>query len=162
MKFKSNKCIKNLHYIWSFSKWFILHHKGGDSDDETESIGSGFTSIAPSTLKASTSMLPPSSIPIPKERLLRDLQVTTHDDHESKIQKVGKHTIFLFASGTFLIKPCIIILNHYFIYSFQPASAEPHKLVEDISQTRKVLPENIPKSNLQEEVSQVRCEIRSI
>ena len=46
-------------------------------------------------------MLPPTTTPIPKERLLRDLQVTTHDDHESKIQKVGKHTIFLFASGTF-------------------------------------------------------------
>ena len=60
------------------------------------------------------------------------------------------------------IQPCIIILNNYFIYSFQPGSVEPRKLVEDISQTRKVLPENIPKSNLQAEVSQVRCEIRSI
>ena len=60
------------------------------------------------------------------------------------------------------IQPCIIILNNYFIYSFQPGSVEPRKLAEDISQTRKVLPENIPKSNLQAEVSQVRCEIRSI
>ena len=60
------------------------------------------------------------------------------------------------------IQPCIIILNNYFINSFQPGSVEPRKLAEDISQTRKVLTENIPKSNLQAEVSQVRCEIRSI
>lgn len=73
-----------------------IMRKGGDSDDETESVGSGFTSIAPSTLKASTSMLPPTSTPIPKERLLRDLQVTTHDDHDSKTQKVRKHEIFLY------------------------------------------------------------------
>ena len=86
--------LESWYYVWYFSKWFISYQKGGDSDDETESVGSGFTSIAPSTLKASTSMLPPTSTPIPKERLLRDLQVTTHDDHDSKTQKVGKHEVF--------------------------------------------------------------------
>jgi len=63
---------------------------------------------------------------------------------------------FIFFDGK--IQPCIIILNNYFINSFQPGSVEPRKLVEDISQTRKVLTENIPKSNLQAEASQVRCE----
>ena len=60
------------------------------------------------------------------------------------------------------IKPCIIISNHLFVYLFQPGSVEPRKLVEEISQTRKALPENIPKPNLQAEGSQVRCKIRSI
>ena len=40
--------------------------QGGDSDDDAESVGSGFTSIA--FEKAETSMLPPTSKPAPRER----------------------------------------------------------------------------------------------
>merc|ERR1711881_535972 len=41
-----------------------IMRKGGDSDDDAESVGSGFTSIAPE--KPLYSMLPPASTPAPR------------------------------------------------------------------------------------------------
>ena len=72
---------------------YIVLTQGGDSDDDTESVGSGFTSIG--FRKPNTSMLPPTSTPVPKERLLRDTATNISKQVEGQVEDGQKIKVII-------------------------------------------------------------------